>query len=501
MSDQRIQDVVIVGGGTAGWITAASMSKLLAPMVRVHLIESDDIGTVGVGEATIPQIRRLNGVLGIDEHEFIRETKGTFKLGIQFNGWRDGTDSYLHTFGSVGMPLAGLAFHHYWRRAVDVGDGKGLWSYSLHEKAAYANKFGYLDRVGNTAMGGLAFAFHFDAGLYARFLRRYAEERGARRTEGRIVDVETSATDGSIAAVRLDDGQRIEGDLFIDCSGFRGLLIGGALDVPYHDWSHWLPCNRAVAVPSARTEPLLPYTKATAREAGWQWRIPLQHRTGNGYVFCDRFLDEDTAAQKLLDRLDGDALGDPRVLRFTTGRREAFWHKNCVAIGLSSGFLEPLESTSIHLIQSAVSRLIELFPSRGLVDADIREFNRVLEKEFDLIRDFLILHYHQTERTDTPFWDYVRTMSIPDSLAHKMELFAESGQLYREADDLFREASWIQVMLGQGITPARYHPMADRVSPDQLGDFLNNVEALVAKAAADLPDHDAFIRQIVTAAQ
>jgi tryptophan halogenase len=492
--------VVIVGGGTAGWITAAALSKLMDRVVRIQLIESDDIGTVGVGEATIPQIRRLNAILGLDEMEFVRETKGTFKLGIEFNNWGRKGDSYIHTFGDVGTNLGNLLFHQYWLRSVTAGKNASLWDYSLHYKAAYDHKFGLMDRVGNTPMTGLAFAFHFDAGLYALYLRKYAEARGVQRTEGKITDSTLDAETGFIKSVTLESGEEIEGDLFVDCSGFRGLLIGQQLGVKYDDWSKWLPCNRAVAVPSKRTEPLLPYTKATAHDAGWQWRIPLQHRTGNGHVFCDEYISEDEATETLLNNLDAETVAEPRPLRFTTGRRKEFWHKNCVAIGLSSGFMEPLESTSIHLIQSNVSRLIEMFPDKSFRQQNIDEYNRQVGKEFDLIRDFLVLHYKQTARDDTPFWQYCRNMDVPDSLKEKMALFSEAGLVYKEPEDLFRETSWVQVMVGQGIMPKGYHPMADRLTDAQLEEYLRNLQTIIHKAVDSLPAHQQFIENHCAAA-
>ncbi len=488
-----VQDVVIVGGGTAGWIAAASLSKLLGAAVNITLIESEQIGTVGVGEATIPQIRRLNGVLGLDEAEFVAATHGTFKLGIEFNNWGRAGDSYLHTFGDAGINLSQLHFHHYWLRAKAGGAGGSLWDYSLHHKAAYAHKFAPLEKVGQTAMTGLAYAFHFDAGLYAKFLRGYAEKAGAMRTEGKVVDVALNPESGDIQSVTLESGETVKGDLFIDCSGFRGLLISGALGVGYEDWSHYLPCNRAVAVGCERTDPLLPYTKATAHEAGWQWRIPLQHRTGNGHVFCDEFMSADEAADIVLDNLDAPALSDPKLLKFTTGRRKAFWHKNCVSLGLASGFLEPLESTSIHLIQSNVSRLIEVFPRGRAPQSTIDEYNRQVGMEYDLVRDFLILHYKQTARDDSAFWRYCAHMDIPETLKSKMALFEDSGLIQKNLDDLFRESSWVQVMLGQNLMPHNYHAMADRITEPQLKDFLAHVKTIIDKAVAPLPAHSDFI--------
>lgn len=494
MSTGLIERVVIVGGGTAGWIAAAAMAKLLPPQIDITLIESDAIGTVGVGEATIPQIRRLNAILGLDEDEFIAQTRGSFKLGIEFNNWGRIGDSYLHTFGDAGINLANLHFHQYWLRARAEGSTASLWDYSLHHAAAYANKFGRMERVGNTSMTGLAYAFHFDAGRYAQYLRSKAEAGGVKRIEGKVATVSLDGETGHIASVTLERGETVAGDLFIDCSGFRGLLIGDALGVEYEDWSHWLPCNRAVAVGCEARGPLLPYTKASAHDAGWQWRIPLQHRTGNGHVYCDSFTDQTTATETLLAGLDAPALGEPKHLRFTTGRRAEFWHRNCVSIGLASGFLEPLESTSIHLIQSNVSRLIELFPGRDFHPANAAEYNRQVGREYDLIRDFLILHYHLTQRDDSEFWRYCANMSVPDSLTEKMALFAGTGLIYKDPEDLFRESSWVQVMVGQGLMPASFHAMAGRLSEAQLSQFLGDVERIIDKTVAGLPGHGEFVR-------
>ncbi|NNC97241.1 MAG: tryptophan 7-halogenase [Gammaproteobacteria bacterium] len=494
-NSHKIKRVVIVGGGTAGWISAAALSKFLGNVVDIELVESASIGTVGVGEATIPQLIRLNTTLGLDECEFMRETKATFKLGIEFSNWGKVGDSYLHTFGDVGINLSNLHFHQYWLRSIQQGAKTSLWDYSLHNTAAYQQRFAHLQKVGNTSMGGLAYAFHFDAGLYAKYLRKYSENAGVKRTEGKVVDVQLRPDNGFIRSIKLENGQEIHGDMFIDCTGFRALLIGNTLGIGYENWSHWLPCNSAAAVASESTEPLLPYTKSTAHSSGWQWRIPLQHRTGNGHVYCDQFMSDDEAIKILLNNLDAGKIGDPRVLRFVTGRREKFWHKNCVSIGLSSGFLEPLESTSIHLIQSNISQLIGLFPHRDFSPVDISEYNRQAGEEYDLIRDFLILHYKQTQRTDSDFWKYCRTMPIPDSLQHKMDLFAESGRIVREPKDLFRDSSWVQVMLGQGIIPKYHHPLADRITDEQLKEFLANVKNIVDNTVNKLPAHSDYLNQ------
>ncbi|MDZ4115417.1 MAG: tryptophan halogenase family protein [Xanthomonadaceae bacterium] len=493
MSDSRIQSVVIVGGGTAGWMAAAILAKAMGPQLSIRLIESEEIGIVGVGEATIPQIRLINSFLGVDENEVLRASQGTFKLGIEFNDWRRVGDSYLHAFGETGMPLGPLSFHHYWLRSRQAGDKFRLWDYSLNTAAAEARRFGRMDKVGDTPVGGIRYAYHFDAGLYGQFLRRYAEQRGVRRSEGKVVDVHLRAADGFIESVQMDSGERVEGDLFLDCSGFRGLLIEGALKAGFDDWSQWLPCNRAVTVASARVEPMRPYTQSNARPAGWQWRIPLQHRTGNGHVYCSDFMSEDEASALLLANLDGEALAEPRALRFTSGIRNTLWQRNCVALGLASGFVEPLESTAIHLVQSCINRLLTLFPDRHCDVALRDEFNRQTRYEFESVRDFLVLHYKATERDDTPFWRHCAQLPLPDRAARKVALFRASGQIVRENDELFTEGSWLQVMLGQGIVPQRYHPSADAISGAQLDGFLRGIRSTVVQAAAMLPGHSEYV--------
>ena len=501
MDRPEVRKLVIVGGGTAGWITAAAFARLLGQRLSVELVESEAIGTVGVGEATIPQIIRLNAILGLDENEFLRATSGTFKLGIEFVDWGKVGSRYLHTFGDTGLNLGNVPFHQYWRRSAgSAPDAKGLWHWSLHQLAADQARFGKLDKVGNTGMTGLAYAYHFDASRYALFLRAYAEGRGVTRTEGIVESVRRDGTSGNIRSITLKDGREVAGDFFIDCTGFRSLLLGETLGVGYEDWSKWLPCDRALAVPSERLPTLVPYTRATARSAGWQWRIPLQHRTGNGHVYSSGFTSDDAAADTLMAGLDTKALGDPRPIRFTTGRRQAFWAHNCAAIGLSSGFLEPLESTSIHLIQSHVSRLIQLFPRGSDAAAERAEYNRRCAAEFAQIRDFLILHYHQTAREDSEFWRYCRNMEVPDSLTHKLALFAASGRVGRDPDDLFREASWVQVMLGQGIIPADYDPMADQMSEAQLGEFLGSLRTIIERSVAALPTHADYLARHCPAA-
>ena len=497
MRAEPIKSIVIVGGGTAGWIAAASIAKLMGETISIHLVESDAIGTVGVGEATIPQILRLNRVLGIEEADFLARTHGTFKLGIEFNGWGAEGESYLHTFGDIGINFHGVHFHHYWKRWQANHPTSSLWDSSLHHRAAYAHKFAHLPKVGNTSMTGLAYAYHFDAGAYALYLRELAEGLGVVRTEGRVTDIGQDAESGFVESITLESGETVSGELFLDCTGFRGMLME-AVGSRYLDWSHWLPVDRAVAVGCKATTPLLPYTKATARDVGWQWRIPLQHRTGNGHVYASAFKDADAAEATLLGNLDAAPIGSPKHLRFTTGRREELWCKNVVSLGLASGFLEPLESTSIHIIQSNVSRLMELFPDKSFNAANIAEYNRIVMNEYDLIRDFLILHY-KLNRREGEFWAYVREMDVPESLTHKMELFRNGGHLFHDADDLFRESSWVQVMLGQGLEPEGWHRRADRLTDAQLSDLMGSVQALVAKAVDPLPSHADFIARYAPA--
>jgi tryptophan halogenase len=489
----RIRRVVIVGGGTAGWLTAAALSHMLARIVEVHLVESEEIGIVGVGEATIPQIRTYNGALGIDEDAFIRATQGTFKLGIEFHNWRQTGHAYLHTFGDTGMPLGRTPFHHYWLRARQDPRFADLWSFNPNAEAAGRGRFTRAPFAMGSRTGVVAHAFHFDAGLYAKFLRAFAERAGARRTEGKIVSVDQHPETGFVTGVRMESGETIRGDLFIDCSGFRGLLIEGALKTGYQDWSHWLPCDRAWAVPTANVGPTRPFTQSIAHDAGWQWRIPLQHRTGNGHVFCSAYISEDEARSRLMSHLEGEALAEPRLIRFLTGRRNRFWNRNVVSLGLASGFLEPLESTSIHLIQSGVSRLLALFPHTGIDPAEVEEYNRQMGLEFERIRDFIILHYHLNERTDSQFWIDRRMMSVPEDLTRKMALFAANGVIYRDQEDLFTESSWLQVMLGQGIVPRGYHPMADQLSDADLEGFLTHLRMVITGAVGAMPTHDAFI--------
>jgi tryptophan halogenase len=486
------QTIVIVGGGSAGWMAAAALSRFLARGWSIKLVESEEIGTVGVGEATIPGIRMFNAALGIDEDEFVRATQGSFKLGIEFDGWSRPGEHYIHAFGQVGRDLGLIAFHHYWLRARAGGANEGLDAYSLTAAAAAANRFTRGNPTPNAPLGAMTYAYHFDAGLYAAYLRKQAEARGVERIEGKIGKVERNGESGDVAILSLEDGNRVSADLFIDCSGFRGLLIEDTLKTGYVDWTHWLPCDRAFAVPCASVNPLTPYTRSSARKAGWQWRIPLQHRIGNGHVYCSQHVSDDEAASILLANLDGEALGDLRPIRFQTGMRKKFWNHNVVALGLSSGFMEPLESTSIHLIQSGIERLLKFLPLGPVSAADRDAYNAQSAFEFERIRDFIILHYHANQR-DEPFWKACRQMAIPDTLAEKLELFRANGRLFRTGDELFTELGWLQVMVGQGIMPSGYHPLADQLTEQDLAGFLAATRQVVDGSVAAMPSHEDFI--------
>ena len=493
-----VKSVVIVGGGTAGWMAAAILARMIEHGgVSVTLIESDEIGTVGVGEATIPSIRNFNGMLGIDEDDFLRKTQGTFKLGIEFADWYRVGHRYFHPFGTSGRDVQAINFHHLWLKLRQLGEpGLGkLDDYNICAVAAAQNRFTRPRGGADSVLSLLKYAFHFDAGLYANYLRGYAEALGVTRIEGKVVQVNLRPDDGFIRGVTLQDGRLVEGDLFLDCSGFRGLLIGQTLEVGFEDWSHWLPCDRAVAVPCERVAPLLPYTRATADVAGWRWRIPLQHRTGNGYVYCSEFISDDAAATRLVSQLDGAPGATPRLLKFKAGRRSAFWVKNCVALGLAAGFIEPLESTSIHLIQVGIAKLMTLFPDRAFAPAAVKLYNRSIAAQYEWVRDFIILHYKATERDDTPFWRRCRDMPIPESLQEKIELFRGTGRALPAVEDVFTDHSWIAVMLGQGITPTGYDPVADSLPLQNVRGFLQHVRDVTAKAAAGMPEHAGFIDQ------
>ena len=487
-----LRSILIVGGGTAGWMAAAALSRLIRSGIRVTLVESDEIGIVGVGEATIPPIRTFNDMLGIDENDFVARTQGTFKLGIEFVDWLRPGHRYMHPFGRFGADMEGVSFHQLWMRHGAPGQA-ALEDYNLCAVAARMGRFSPPSPKPSSVLSTLAHAYHFDAALYARYLRSYAEARGVVRVEGKIDGVTLRGEDGFIESVALEGGRRIGADLFIDCSGFRGLLIEEALETGYEDWSHWLPCDRAVAVPCAQPGPPLPFTRSTARAAGWQWRIPLQHRIGNGYVYSSADCSEDEAAETLLANLDGEVLAEPRLLRFTTGRRRKQWNRNCVALGLASGFVEPLESTSIHLVQAGISKLLALLPDERFEPVLADEYNRLTQLQFEQVRDFIILHYKATERDDSDFWRRCAAMDVPETLARKIELFRANGRIFRHEDELFSESSWLAVLMGQGIMPARYDPLVDTLPAEPIRQTLARMAEVMRGAAETMPAHQDWI--------
>lgn len=491
-----IKTIIVVGGGTAGWMSAAAFAKFAQNKeARVILVESEDIGTVGVGEATIPPFVQFNEMLGINEAEMLSHVGGTFKLGIQFVNWGKQEDSYFHPFGDYGYQIDGVAFHHIWMKYRKSGDPRPLFLFNAETIAAQYRKFGRTEDSGRDDLPPINYAYHLDAGKYAQFLRHFSEARGVERIEGMVDTVSVNNETGDVESLLLKDGQTIEGDFFIDCTGFRGLLIEQALKTGYEDWTHWLPCDRAWAVPCEQTEDPLPYTRATAHSAGWQWRVPLQHRLGNGHVFCSSFMDDQEAQDILMNNLDGKPLADPKLLRFVTGHRKKFWNKNVVAIGLASGFMEPLESTSIHLISTGVAKLLATFSLRGVSEVQRNTYNRLTLKEYSRIRDFLILHYNATKRDDSDFWNHCRTMEIPDTLKEKIDLFKWNGQIFREEDELFTSTSWSAVMLGQGIAPDGYNPLADVLDQASLRKEVSEIEKSIKYLVYHMPSHGDYLRK------
>ena len=484
---ERVRKVVIVGGGTAGWMAAAGLSKSLGTVLDITLVESDVIGTVGVGEAVIPLIKSFHALLELEETEFLRAVNGTFKLGIEFENWGRLGESYFHPFGPTGVEAWAAQFHHYWLKARGQGDQSALREFSLEASLAAAGRFGLESNPQPQ------YAYHFDASLYAALLRKLSEANGVCRVEGKVTDVQTNGESGFIESVTLESGQVLAGDLFIDCSGFRGLLIQQELETPWEDWSHWLRNDSAVAVQSETVSPPIPYTRSTARTAGWQWKIPLQNRVGNGLVYCSEYLSDDEAKKSLLDNIEGKPINEVRTIKFRTGRRADQWVKNCVAVGLSSGFLEPLESTSIHLIQNSILRLVRMFPAVGIDPAEVRQFNNETTAEIEQIRDFIILHYKVTQRGDSPYWRACRDMDIPDSLAHKIELFSSNARAVRDNNEMFRERSWAAVLLGQGSKPVGYHPFVDNLSDAQLANLVSEIRTNVQRIVASSPAHGEFL--------
>lgn len=506
---KKIQNVIIVGGGTAGWMTASLMAKVLGKTLNITLVESDKIGIVGVGEATIPPIVNFNSAIGIDEKAFVKATQGTIKLGIEFNNWNQDGDSYMHAFGNIGKKFPFCDFHHFWLRDQQIeaakntekkqqsgGYSKSFWDYSLNYQAAKQNKFAPINNIPNTNLPGLAYAYHFDAGLYAKFLSKHAQGMGVKHIEGTITQVIQNHDSGFVESLLLEDGTSITGDLFIDCTGLAALLIEKTLSTGFDDYSHWLPCDRAMAVPCEKTANIEPYTRSTAHNVGWQWRIPLQHRTGNGLVYSSKHMSDEEAKTLLLNNLDGKPLAEPRVIPFRTGRRRKQWHKNVIAIGLSSGFFEPLESTNIHLIQTAAIRLMKFFPHKGINIEEVNEFNRQSKLEAEGIRDFIILHYKLNSRGDSEFWRTCQRMDVPESLMNKIELFKKTGKVFCNPDDLFTEVAWQQVMIGQGNIPEDHHPLASALTDEQVTDLMASLETLIKRTVEKLPSHDEYLMSL-----
>lgn len=483
-----VKRVVIAGGGTAGWMAAASLSQLLKSSLEITLVESDNIGIIGVGEATIPPIRTLHKLLGIDEKAFLEETQATFKLGIQFENWGEIGDSYVHSFGMTGRECWAGEFHHFWLRGQREGMEQPFGAYCVEHEAALAEKFGFSQQL------PMNFAYHLDATQYGQFLRKMAEKNGVIRKEGMIQKVDKYPQTGFIQRLVLQSGEAVDGDFFIDCTGFRGLLIEQALHTGYDNWSHYLPCDSAIAVQTQSVREPRPYTRAIAHDAGWQWQIPLQHRVGNGLVYCERYLSDDDAKQRLLSNIEGETLTDPRVIKFTPGKRRQGWNKNCVALGLASGFIEPLESTSIHLIMTAIVRLMRLFPFGGVTESAINEYNNKFDSEMQCILDFIVMHYRVTRRNDSPFWQHCREMKIPDSLQHKLSLFEETGLVFLDDGDIFRVDSWTQVMLGQGLHPKQFNRVAYEMSDTEFKRFMKGLREQVKSKVAALPEHGAFVK-------
>ena len=487
MEGQTVRRVVIAGGGTAGWVVAAALGRLLGPLLDITLVESDEIGTIGVGESTIPTARTFHHLLGIDEREFMRDTQSSFKLGIAFENWGAIGDRYIHSFGQIGKSTWMGDFQHLWLQARAAGYAGDIGDYCFELQAAEAGKFATSDKA------SINYAYHLDASAYARFLRRFSEKLGVKRLEGKIEGVEQHPETGFIEALTLASGERLEGDLFIDCTGFRGMLIEQTLKAGYEDWSHWLPTDSGLAVQTGSVGPAIPYTRAIAHDSGWQWRIPLQHRVGNGLVYCSQYLSDDEARARLLAGIEGEVLIEPRLIRYKTGRRRKVWDKNCIAFGLSSGFVEPLESTSIHLILLGATRLAQLFPFGGCNEAVIDRYNELARKELEGIRDFIILHYKLTERDDSPFWRLCREMEVPESLARRIALFRDNALAYQDTDDLFRVDSWVQVMLGQRLEPKAHHLMGQLMEPEQLRKALNDLKGNIANVVARMPPHQDFL--------
>ncbi|MCW8880351.1 MAG: tryptophan 7-halogenase [Kangiellaceae bacterium] len=493
MQNNKVKNVVIVGGGTAGWITASLLVKVLGKAINITLVESSKIGTIGVGEATIPPIIPFNSALGINENDFLKATKGTIKLGIQFENWGKVGDRYMHAFGDIGKNFPFCEFHHFWVKSLQIGLNSNFWDYSLNYQAAKQNKFQHINGIKGTNLPGIQYAYHFDASLYAKYLSQFAQNQGVKLIDGIVQKVNLNEQNGFVESIKLENGKVINGDLFVDCTGLKSLLIEQTLNTGFDDWSHWLPCNRAVAVQTESIGNIRPYTRSIAHQAGWQWQIPLQHRIGNGLVYSAKHLTDDAATDQLLSSVEGEPIGEPRVIPYRTGMRRKHWNRNVVAIGLSAGFFEPLESTNIHLIQTGATRLLKLFPHNGFNLSEVAEYNSQTNTEYQRIRDFIILHYKLTERNDSEFWRQCQQMDIPESLESKMKLFKETGKVFREQDELFTEVAWKQVMIGQGATPKDYHPLVNTLSEEQIQELMQNLRTIINRTVDAMPTHESFL--------
>ncbi|GLX79293.1 tryptophan halogenase [Thalassotalea insulae] len=491
----QIKNIVIVGGGSAGWMTAAMLSRQLESNISITLVESDEISTIGVGEATIPPIRAFNGMLGINESEFVSSCNGSFKLGIKFENWARKEEQYFHPFGRYAVDFDYIPFPYFWNKQRAVGNKRPLQDYSSAWQLAQHDRFSIPSTDKQSLFSGFEYAYHFDAGLYANFLHDYAKERGVKRQEGTIVKVDTDLNNGFIKSVTLASGQQIEGDFFIDCSGGRALLLSDALGVKFIDWSEHLLCDRAVAVQTSHIKPISPYTRSIAGDFGWQWRIPLQTRMGNGLVYSSEFMSEQTAMEELITSVDGKVLTEPKPIKFKVGRREKFWSKNCVAIGLSAGFLEPLESTSLHLIQSAIMRLVNLFPNKNCDEINTDLFNKQTTEEYEHIRDFIILHYKATKRDDSEFWRYCQHMKIPDSLQNQIDLFSTHGHLDLSNKNLFKHENWLAVLTGQNILPKEVAPILHYKQAVDLPGTLSSILSSMEQIVKQVPTHENFIKE------
>lgn len=496
MHENNIKEIIIVGGGTAGWMTAAALAnKLPNKNFNITLIESDAIGTVGVGESTLPHIKQFNDLLGISESEFIQATDATIKLAIQFKDWANINDVYMHPFSDIGHVTQGIDFHHYWLKSQQMANKSSLDEYSVAAVAGYAKRFSPPSNNKASLLSAYNYSYHINATAYARFLRGYAEKKQVRRIEGKVIQVAQENTRNFIEAVMLENGHEVTGDLFIDCSGFSGLLIDKTLSSPFIDWSHWLPTDSAVVVQSEREIALNPYTIATARSAGWQWQIPLQHRMGNGHVFSSHYMTEQQALDILMSTLPGKPTTEPRLLNFRAGCREKAWEKNCVAIGLSAGFLEPLESTSIFLIQMGIIKLLEFFPNNKFYQVGIDQYNQTMKRHYEKIRNFIILHYHVTKRDDTEFWRYCRNMTIPNELEHLLCLFKEGGRVDRSQFGI-----WPAVCIGQGLIPEQYDARIDNLDYSKIEKYLSHYRGQVRDVVNTLPTVERYIHHVMRSA-